>query len=123
MPVNRHGVEAGVFLGIGNALIFNHFMPSVADVKTGQPFDPVIEGSERTALLATTALTVIVAGGLRSWETFAVAGLTIVVLDFAYKHANAVHPDTGKMVQPESGQLDNVHPLPDYTTGDAATAS
>jgi hypothetical protein len=119
MPVNRHAVELGVFVGLVNTVVFLHFLPPVADVKTIQPFNQDIESSERTALLATTAFTLLVAGFARSWDTFLVGGAVIVGVDFAFKHANAVHPATGKMaVQPESAADDNVHPLPSYSSPD-----
>lgn len=119
MPVNRHAVELGVGVGLVNSLIFMHFLPPVADVRTAQPYNQDIEASERTALLATTMFTLLVAGFAKSWDTFIIGGVVIVGVDFAFKHANAVNPDTGKMVEaPESGSLnmmDSVHPLPDYS--------
>lgn len=119
MPVNRHAVELGVAVGLVNSLIFMHFLPPVADVRTAQPYNQDIEGSERTALLATTMFTLLVAGFAKSWDTFIIGGVVIVGVDFAFKHANAVNPDTGKMnVAPESGGLnmqDSIHPLPDYS--------
>jgi hypothetical protein len=118
MPINRHAVELGVGVGLVNSLIFMHFLPPVADVRTAEPYNQDIEGSERTALLATTMFTLLVAGFAKSWDTFIIGGVVIVGVDFAFKHANAVNPDTGKMNQaPESGGLnmDTVHPLPDYS--------
>lgn len=123
MPVNRHAVELGVFTGLVNTVIFLHFLPPVADVKTFPASNPDIESSERTALLATTAFTLLVAGFARSWDTFIIAGAVVVGVDFAFKHANAVSPETGSMVQPENAGLDNVHPLPDYAQPSADQAS
>ena len=116
MPVNRHAVEVGVLVGVANLLIFQHFMPPVSDVKTADQFNPLIESSERTALFASIAVTALVAGMVRSWDTFLVGGVVIVGIDFAYKHANAVHPDTGTMSAPGSTDMSagNLHPLPDY---------
>jgi hypothetical protein len=116
VPINRHAVEVGVLAGIGNLLIFQHFMPPVTDVKAGDQFNPLIESSERTALLVAVGFTGLVAGFVRSWDTFLIAGAIIVATDYAYKHANAVHPDTGKMQGPASEGMDtsNLHSLPDY---------
>jgi hypothetical protein len=117
MPINRHGVELGVFLGIADLLIFTHFMPPVADVKAGEQFDTIAESSEREALLAATALTLLVAGFARSMDSFIVGGAVLLGVDFAFKHAIAVHPQTGTMSAPGERQSgsDNVHPLPDYS--------
>jgi hypothetical protein len=117
MPTfNRHAVEVGVLAGIGNALIFQHFMPPVTDVKTADQFNPFVESSERTALFVAVAFNAVIAGAVKSWDTFLIGATVIVVLDYAYKHANAVHPDTGTMSPPGGGTMDTsaLHPLPNY---------
>jgi hypothetical protein len=117
MPVNRHGVELGVFVGAVNTLLFLHFMPPVADVKAGEQFDQIAESSEREALMATTAFTLVVAGFAKSLDTFIIGGLVVFGVDMAFKHAIAVHPSTGTMQAPGAVQNSdaNVHPLPDYS--------
>jgi predicted thioesterase len=124
MPVNRHGVELGVLVGLANTVIFLHFLPPVADVRSADAFNQQIESSERTALMATTALTLLVAGFARSLETFMIGGAIVVGVDFAFKHANAVHPGTNKMVQTGSTGMAgaSVHSLPDYTETPAGDA-
>jgi hypothetical protein len=122
MPAfNRHAVEVGVLAGIGNLLIFTHFMPPVTDVKASDAFNPLVESSERTALLVAVAFNAVVAGAIRSWDTFLVGAVVIIAADFAYKHANAVNPDTGTMSDGSGGAMDtsSLHPLPNYE--DSAT--
>jgi hypothetical protein len=118
MPIvpNRGAVEVGVLAGVANLLIFQHFMPTVTDVKASQQFNPLIEGSERTALLVSVGATAVIATFVRSWDTFLIGSIVIIAADFAYKHANAVHPDTGSMKSPDAESMDygSVHPLPDY---------
>src|ERR1700678_4436005 len=97
MPVNRHAVELGVFVGLVDTIIYLHFLPPVADIKTFPPNNKDVETSERTALLTTTAFTLLVAGFARSWDTFIIAGAVIVATDFAFKHANAYNPETKSM--------------------------
>jgi hypothetical protein len=118
MPINRHAVEVGVLTGVGNLLIFQHFMPPITDVKAGDQFDNMAEGSERTALVVAVAFSGLVATFVRSWDTFLIAGAVIIGVDFAYKHAIAVHPQTGTVAGPAGSEpLDtgNLHPLPTYT--------
>jgi len=112
---NRHAVEVGVLVTFGNLLIFQHFMPSVTDVRAADQFNPLAESSERTALIVATGFTVLVSGFVRSFDTFIIAGAAIVGIDFAFKHAIAVNPDTNSMTGP-GGSIDgdNVHPLPQY---------
>jgi hypothetical protein len=114
MPINRNAVQVGVLVGVGNLLIFQHFMPPVTDVKAADQFNPLAESSERTALLLSVGFSAAVATFVRSWETFLVAGIVVVGVDFAYKHAIAVHPSTGTMKGPGSDVSGNIHPLPDY---------
>jgi hypothetical protein len=106
----------GVLVGIVDVEIWRHFVPSVSDIRTAQPFNPDIETAERTALLVGAVFTLMVAGFARSAEVFAVGGLVLVALDYATKHANAVHPDTGKMasVMPTATGISESYPIPDY---------
>jgi hypothetical protein len=118
MPLpNRHAVEVGVLVTFGNLLIFQHFMPNITDVRAADQFNPLAESSERTALAVATGFTVLVSGFVRSFDTFIIAGAGIVAMDFAFKHAIAVNPDTNSMSGPGSMMDggDNVHPLPDFS--------
>jgi hypothetical protein len=113
MPINKNAVQVGVLVGIGNLIIFQHFMPPVTDVKAGEQFNPLAESSERTALLVSVGFSALAAGFVKSWDTFLIAGAVIVGIDFAYKHAIACHPNTGNMQSPmQEGAA--VHSLPDY---------
>ena len=118
LPVNRHAIELGVLVVVGNLLIFQHFMPPVTDVKMGEQFEQNAERSERTALLVAIGFSALAATFVKSWDTFLIAGAVIIGVDYAYKHAIAVHPATGTMQTPGetmgSDDSDNVHPLPDY---------
>jgi hypothetical protein len=113
MPINKNAVQVGVLVGVGNLLIYQHFMPPVTDVKAGEQFNQLAESSERTALAVSVGFSAIAAGFVRSWDTFLIAGIVIVGVDFAYKHAIACHPNTGTMQSPAQESA-NVHPLPDY---------
>jgi|HubBroStandDraft_6_1064221.scaffolds.fasta_scaffold150419_2 hypothetical protein len=119
--VSGQAVQVGVLVGLGNLLIFNHFLPSVADVRQGTPHDPIIEGSERTALFVGIGFSVIAAAYVRSFDTFVVATAVLVAADFAYKHANAHNPSTGKMQPTNASGLDTgadnteSFSMPDYS--------
>jgi hypothetical protein len=118
MPLSRSAVEIGVIGAVGEFLIFNHFMPPVIDVRSNQPHDREIEKSERTGLLAGAAfLAVLVSFSPGKIETFAIVGGALVILDFAYKHANAVHPASGTM-QGGMGQEESLYSVPDYEAND-----
>lgn len=109
------GVAIGVITGVADALIWKHFVgPSIADIRTAEPFNGDIEKAERTALIAGSVFTLLVAGFTRSAEVFAIGGTVLVGLDFATKHANAVNPQTGKIAQ---GQNESTsYPMPEYSS-------
>lgn len=110
----RSAMVPGVLVGIVDVLIWRHFVPSVADIRTAPALDGDIEAAERTALLVGTGFTLVVAGFARSAEVFAIGGLVMVALDFATKHANAVNPSTGK-IEPATGtDTATSYPMPDY---------
>jgi hypothetical protein len=115
MPLSRTAVEVGVIGAVGEFLIFNHFMPPVIDVRSNQPHDREIEKSERTGLIVGTAfLALLVSFSPGRIETFAIAGGALIALDYAYKHANAVHPASGTM-QRDMGAEQSLYTLPDYS--------
>ena len=116
-----HGVQIGVLTGIADLLIYHHFVPPVSDIRTAEPLNPDIENAERKALIATIGLTAVAAWFTRSWEVFAIGGIAIIVADFGTKHANAINPDTSKMVQTTPNvATDNAgsFPVPDYSSSD-----
>lgn len=126
--VTAQGAAVGVFVAVGNLLIFQHFMgSSVADIKykTG-PLDSQVEKTERQALYYSIGFTILSSAIVGSVDTFLVAGSAIVMADFAYKHANAVNPQSGTMQSPNSagGALTGGgSPMPDYTSEGAYSST
>lgn len=114
MALSRTAVEIGVLGAVGEFLIFNHFMPPVIDVRANQPYDAEIEKSERTGLIVGAAFLALLVGfSPGKIETFAIAGGALAAVDYAYKHANAVHPGSGTM-QSDSPQDQSVYAVADY---------
>jgi hypothetical protein len=118
-------VQIGVLAGFGNLLIYNHFvgMPVGEITSNVEPYNSNIESAERKALIASSIFTVAVATFVRSWETFAIAGMAIIVADIGIKHANAVSPLTGKIATPQSTGIpdaSNYPSLADYSQDQAA---
>jgi hypothetical protein len=111
--LSKTAVEIGVVGAVGEFLIFNHFMPPVIDVRANQPFDSEIEKSERTGLIVGAVFLAIITGfSPGKLETFAIVGGSLLAIDYAYKHANAVHPASGTM---QSGAPEQtLYAMPDY---------
>lgn len=121
MAMSRSAVEIGVIGAVGEFLIFNHFMPPVLDVRSNQPHDSEIEKAERTGLLVGAAfLALLVSFSPGRIETFAIVGGALVAVDFAFKHANAVHPASGTM-QGMMGAEQSLYTLPDYEGAEEGT--
>jgi hypothetical protein len=114
--ISKAAVEVGVVGAVGEFLIFNHFMPPVIDVRANQPYDAEIEKAERTALIVGTAFMILLTSFTQKVETFAIVGGAIVAIDFAYKHANAVHPASGTMQRDMAEQA--MYSVPDYESPD-----
>lgn len=114
MAMSRSAVEIGVVGAVGEFLIFNHFMPPVIDVRANQPHDMEIEKSERTGLIVGAAfLALLTSMSPGKVETFAIVGGALVLLDFAYKHANAVNPGSHQM-ESDTGDEQSLYSVPDY---------
>lgn len=114
MALSRTAVEIGVVGAVGEFPIFNHFMPPVIDVRANQPYDTEIEKSERTGLVVGAAfLALLTSFSPGKIETFAIVGGALVAIDYAYKHANAVHPATHTM-QGGMGADQTLYSLPDF---------
>jgi hypothetical protein len=110
----KNGITAGILVGAVDVLIFQHFVPTHADVRRADPYNVDLENSERKALYAATVFTLLVAGLAKSAEVFAIGGLTIIAIDFTLKHANAVNPNSGKVEGAQQAGVSTAFPLPDY---------
>jgi hypothetical protein len=114
MPLSKTAVEIGVIGAVGEFLIFQHFMPPVPDVRHLPPYDTEMEKSERTGLIVGAAfLAILTSFSPGKLETFAMVGGALVLVDFAYKHANAVQPHSGAM-NSEMGEEQTMYAVPDY---------
>lgn len=116
MPLipDERAVQLGVLVAIGNMFIFQHYLPPTVDERAGDQFDSMAESAEREALFMSVLFSAVVAGYVRNWHTFVIAGAGIVIVDFAHKHANAIHPATNTMAGLSGSST--VHSLPDYST-------
>jgi hypothetical protein len=108
-------ILVGTVVAVADVLVYKHFVgPSIADIRTADALNGDIEKAERTGLIAGTVFTLVVSGLARSAVVFAIGGITLVALDFATKHANAVNPNTGKMESTMTSGESTTYPMPDY---------
>lgn len=88
---------AVMFLDYG---IYQINLPRTADVKASSPHNSAVESSRKaatwTAVSASAALSLVV----KDPNIFIFGAGFAVVLDWYYRHANAVHPGTGRVTMP-----------------------
>jgi hypothetical protein len=72
------------------------------------------------ALMTGTAFTLLVSFFSRSLEVFAIGGIALLAMDFSTKHANATHPDTGKLADAAPAtSISDSFPMPDYANAES----
>lgn len=96
--------ETSLTVGLATAAVvfavFQSHMPMVADVKSAQPHNKVVDSSRKAATW--TAAGVVAAISLMAHDptVFIIGGGMVVALDFSHRVANTQHPATGKVVAP-----------------------
>lgn len=91
------GTLAGLMGAAGVYLIYNNALPTVADIRSTSPHNADAESARKAAAWKSTALIGVVFLVARNFDSFIVSGAALIGIDFMYKHANAVHPATGKI--------------------------
>lgn len=78
--------------------VYQYSLPTVAEVHATEPHNISLESGRKKAMWTSAALV----GGVflltHDPNVFMVGGLTFLALEWSHRHANSVHPNTGKMV-------------------------
>jgi hypothetical protein len=97
-----------VSLGVGLATmalvwgIYNSALPSVLDVRSGQPDDKDAAGTERAASWTAAAAVAGVSLIAKDPTVFVLGGSMVVILAWWHRHANQYNPSLGSAVMPSS---------------------
>lgn len=98
-----------VSLGVGLATaalvwgVYNASLPTIADVRVGQPQDDHINKARRMATWTSIATVTGVALLAKDATVAILGGAMVVTLDWANRHANAVDPMLG-MIRPPAAR-------------------
>ncbi len=92
------GAATGVFV-VG---IYTLSTPDLATVRATLPHDDAIESGRKRAAWTSAAFVSGVALLTKDPTVFVLGGAVLIALDWHTRHANIVHPETGKVVQPGS---------------------
>lgn len=80
--------------------IFQLNMPTMADIKSTDPHSQPIDSSRKAAVWTAVGVTSALSLLSRDANVFIFGAGFAVVLDWYYRHANAVHPATGQVTLP-----------------------
>lgn len=120
-------VMTGLASGALTVSIYQHALGAgITDLRVAQPHNTDVESARKMAAWTSAAVLGIIFLLTRDRNSFLIGGAMLAGVDITVKHANAVHPDTGKLsddlgtsVAPE---LAEAYPLPDYSMDDTEAA-
>jgi len=111
--------ESSVVTGLAEAAaviaIYQMSLPNVTDVRTAHPHNGDVEAARRRAAWKAAGILGVVFLLTQDLNSALIGGATLAVIDLHYKHANAVHPGTGRVDGAAAAAVSPAdHPLPDY---------
>jgi hypothetical protein len=83
--------------------IYQLNMPNTADVKSSAPHNQAIDSSRKAATWTCVSACAALSLLAHDANVFIFGGGFAVVLDYYYRHANAVNPSTGQVTMPPAG--------------------
>jgi len=113
--------ENSITVGLAEAaavyVIYQSALPNHSDIRTADPHNTDVEASRKRAAWKAASILGLVFLITQDLNSFLIGGAALGGIDLMVKHANAVHPSTGKMggAAGTAVQLDTATPLPDYS--------
>lgn len=120
--------ESSITIGLAEAaavyVIYQSALPNHADIRSADAHNTDIEGARKRAAWKAASILGLVFLITQDLNSFLIGGAALGGIDLMVKHANAVHPATGKVAGAaspgDSVELDTATPLPDYSDGQPA---
>lgn len=120
--------EGSITIGLAEAAavyaIYMSAMPSHTDIRSADPHNVDVEGARKVAAWKSAAILGLVFLITQDLNSFLIGGAALGGIDLMVKHANAVHPATGKMAGAEASipaDNDVAFPMADYADTQPAT--
>lgn len=118
-------VMTGLASGALVVSIYQHALGAgVTDIRTAMPHNTDVESARKQAAWTSAAALGFIFLLTRDRNSFLIGGAMLAGVDLTVKHANAVHPDTGKLsddmgttVAPDVAEA---YPMPDYSVDEDA---
>lgn len=121
--------ENSITVGLAEAAavysIYNASLPSHTDIRSADPHNTDVEASRKKAAWMSAAVLGFVFLLTQDLNSFLIGGLTLSGVDLMVKHANAVHPQTGKVADASAHvgdmgvDLSVATPMADYSDGES----
>lgn len=116
--------ESSVTVGLAEAaavyVIYQSALPNHADIRSADPHNSDVEASRKRAAWKAASILGLVFLITQDVNSFLIGGAALAGIDLMVKHANAVHPSTGKVAGSagaahEMTDLSVATPLADYS--------
>jgi hypothetical protein len=114
--------EGSITIGLGEAAavyaIYGASLPNHADIRSADPHNFDIEAARRAAAWKSAAILGLVFLITQDLNSFLIGGAALGGIDWMTKHANGIHPATGKLAGREPhGVADNdvAFPMHDFS--------
>ena len=115
--------EGSITVGLAEAaavyVIYQSALPNHSDIRSADPDNSDIEASRKRAAWKAASILGLVFLITQDLNSFLIGGMALAGIDVMVKHANAVHPGTGKVAGSapvtSGADLDTAMPLADYT--------
>lgn len=121
--------EGSIAIGLAEAAavyaIYMSALPTHTDIRSADPHNVDVEGSRRAAAWKAAAILGMVFLITQDLNSFLIGGAALGGIDLMVKHANAVHPATGKLAGPQEvipADNDVAFAIPDYADVQAQPA-
>ncbi len=113
--------EGSITVGLAEAaavyVIYQSALPNHSDIRSADPHNTDVEASRKRAAWKAASILGLVFLITQDLNSFLIGGAALGGIDLMAKHANAVHPATGKIAggAPAGVELETATPLPDYS--------
>jgi hypothetical protein len=115
--------EGSITIGLAEAaavyMIYGAALPNHADIRSADPHNRDVEMARRHAAWKSAAVLGIIFLMTKDLNSFLIGGAALGGIDIMYKHANGVHPATGKLTGSQAaGPIPNDTAFPLQDVGD-----
>lgn len=115
--------ESSITIGLAEAaavyVVYQSALPNHADIRSADAHNTDVEATRKRAAWKCASILGLVFLITQDVNSFLIGGAALAGIDLMVKHANAVHPATGKIAgsteQAQAVELDTATPLPDYS--------